>query len=62
MKGENEMTIMELIQTLSTFGVKYGNIEVKYFDVSAYDYDDVDDMNKISELHYDEKTNTVNIY
>ena len=56
------MTIIELIQTLSTLGVKYGNIEVKYFDASAYDYNDVDEMTEISELHYNEKTNTVNIY
>lgn len=56
------MTIIELIQKLSTLGEKYGNIEVKYFDASAYDYNDVDEMVKISELYYDEKTNTVNIY
>ena len=56
------MTIMELIQKLSTLGEKYGNIEVKYFDASVYDYNDVDEMVKISELCYNQETNTVNIY
>lgn len=56
------MTIMELIQKLSTLGEKYGNIEVKYFDACAYDYIDVNEMTEISELCYNQETNTVNIY
>lgn len=57
------MTIIELIQALSTLGVKYGNIEVKYFDTSAYDYYlEADEMTEISELCYNRETNTINIY
>ena len=57
------MTIMELIQALSTLGAKYGNIEVKYFDTSAYDYClEADEMTEISELCYNQETNTINIY
>lgn len=54
---------MELIQALSTLGAKYGNIEVKYFDTSAYDYClEADEMTEISELCYNQETNTINIY
>ena len=55
------MKAIDLVIKLVEMINEHGNVEVKYFDTSSYDYDRVDDTRDVSELFFNEDANRIEI-